>query len=73
MRDVKEMAEIGQKMPEILKKQDIIAGQIKAKMERQKQDPNSRRAGEIKQKARELEKINKEVERLHGDFKSASR
>ena len=75
MGDIRRKADIGNKLAEERKKQELKNKELANIMGVDKVDPNPnlRRAGEIKQKARELEKINKGIERLQKEFNNASR
>ncbi len=73
MGDVKRKVEIAKELAEKKKKQDIADRQLKEIVRRNEVNPNPYRLGDIKQKARELEKINKEVKKLQSDFNQESR
>ena len=73
MGDVKRKVEIAKELAEKKKKQDIADRQLKEIVRRNEVNPNPYRLGDIKQKARELEKINKEVKKLQRDFNQESR
>lgn len=73
MGDVKRKVEIAKELAEKKKKQDIADRHLKEIVRGQEVNPNPYRLGDIKQKARELEKINKEVKKLQSDFRQESR
>ena len=74
MTDVKKIAEVAKEMSDVSKRTDSAVRELKAaEMRLAKDCANARSAIDVKYKAKEVERLRKEMSRLQSDYKKAER